>query len=39
LKVLHEALGLGVVVGIAAPAHGTDETMFGEYVTMGSVQL
>jgi len=35
LKVLHEALGLGVVVVIAAPAHGTDETMFGEYVTMG----
>jgi hypothetical protein len=32
LKVLHEALGLGAVVGIAAPAHGTDETMFGEYV-------
>ena len=24
---LYEALGLGVVIGIAAPAHGTGETM------------
>jgi hypothetical protein len=32
LKRLHKALGLGIVVGIAAPAHGADETMFGEYL-------
>jgi hypothetical protein len=31
-KRLHKALGLGIVVGIAAPAHGADQTMFGEYV-------
>src|SRR6266480_12994 len=35
LKRLHKALGLGIVVGIAAPAHGADETMFGEYVAVG----
>ena len=27
LECLHEALGLGVVVGIAAPAHGAGETV------------
>src|SRR5689334_3468113 len=36
---LHEALGLGVVVGIAAPPHGTDEAVVGEdiAVDLGSV--
>src|ERR1700737_2269776 len=27
LQCLHEALGLGVVVGVSAPAHGAGETM------------
>src|SRR5207248_11407324 len=39
LECLHEALGLGVVVGIAAPPHGTDEAVVGEdiAVDLGSV--
>ena len=35
LKGLHEALGLGIVVGIATSAHGADETMFGQQVAIG----
>jgi hypothetical protein len=31
----HEALGLGVVVGIAAPPHGTDEAVVGEDIAVG----
>ena len=38
LKRLHKALGLGIVVGIAAPAHGADKTMFGEYVAVGLLE-
>ena len=39
LERLHEALSLGVVVGIAASTHGTDQTMVGEdiAVDLGSV--
>jgi len=39
LKRLHKALGLGIVLGIAAPAHGADETIFGEYVAVGLVSI
>jgi hypothetical protein len=35
LKGLHEVLGFGIVIGIAASAHGADETMFGEPVAVG----
>src|ERR1700733_6454668 len=35
LKGLHEALGLGIVVGIATSAHGADETMFGQQMAIG----
>ena len=38
-KVLHEALGPAVVVGIAAPVQGTDEAMFSEYETIRLEQL
>jgi hypothetical protein len=34
LKGLHEALGLGIVIGIATSAHGADETMFGQQVAI-----
>jgi Retinal pigment epithelial membrane protein len=34
-KRLHEALGLGIVIGIATSAHGADETMFGQQVAIG----
>ena len=27
LECLHEALGLGIIIGIAAPAHGADEAV------------
>ena len=35
LKGLHEALGLGIVIGIATSAHGADEAMFGQQVAIG----
>ena len=35
LQGLHEALGLGVVVRIAAPAHRTDQPMLMEALTIG----
>ena len=38
LKGLHEALGLGIVIGIATSAHGADETMFGQVaIRLGGV--
>ena len=35
LKGLHEAFGLGIVIGIATSAHRADETMFGQQVAIG----
>jgi len=39
LECLHEALGLGVVVGIAAPAHGAGETVLlqGGAIVIGGI--
>src|SRR6185436_5424080 len=34
LKGFHEALGLGIVIGIATSAHGAVETMFGQQVAI-----
>jgi hypothetical protein len=34
LNGLHEALSLGIVVGITTSAHGADETMFGQQVAI-----
>ena len=35
LKGLHKALGLRIIIGIAASAHRADETMFGQQVVIG----
>jgi hypothetical protein len=34
-KRLHEALGLGIVIGIATSARGADETMFDQQAAIG----